>query len=207
MLGIARDATLDQARDAYKRTVELFHPDRLRGLRASVQAEGERRQREASQAIDAVQRALAGSDRAHEAPTASPVAPSDAATEAEARLYDAVLRELGDRGIAVPGAKVAFGGEAAAAVLAKARHEFCRDGGPIRMLDWGSYRVELPGGAMLAFLHDALGIAAPVRVPSGTAIGDRLPAPVPPAALPAELRDAMRHLRVEVTYALTADVY
>ena len=36
MLGLGPDATLAQARAAYRRLAELFHPDRLRGLRPEV---------------------------------------------------------------------------------------------------------------------------------------------------------------------------
>jgi hypothetical protein len=208
VLGIARDATLEQAHDAYRRTVELFHPDRLRQFRDSVQAEGERRLREATEAMHAVQRALGGPLRAPGHEAASPHAPSDAATAAEARFYDAVLRELDHDGIPVPGSKVAFGGPAAEAVLAALRHEFRRDEGPIRMVEWGSYRVELPGGEMLAFLHGALGIELVDH--GGTdrrAIGNRLPEVAPTAGVPAELKDAIVHLRHDVRYALTADVY
>ena len=51
MLGLGPDATLAEARAAYRRLAELFHPDRLRGLRQEVQAEGAQRMREATQAM------------------------------------------------------------------------------------------------------------------------------------------------------------
>ena len=210
VLGIARDATLAEARDAYRRTVELFHPDRLRTLRDAVQLEGERRLREANEAMLAVQRVFGRPLRAASGAvtTASPLAPSDIATEAEARMYDAQLRELDAEGAYVPGSKVVFGGEPAAAVLTRLRHEFRRDGGPIRMVDWGSYRVDLPGGDMLVFLHDTLGVPdGPPTNGHRPALGERLPVPVTRSSVPAALEDAIAHLRLEVTYSLTADVY
>ncbi len=51
MLGLPPGATLAEARAAYRRVAELFHPDRLRGLREDVQAEGAQRMREATQAM------------------------------------------------------------------------------------------------------------------------------------------------------------
>ena len=132
--------------------------------------------------------------------------PSDAATAAEARLYDAQLRELDGDGAYVPGSKVVFGGGAAEAVLTRLRHDFSRDGGPIRMVDWGSYAIELPGDEMRTFLTRVLGpeVAAP---PSPPAIGERLPVVVDPVGVPVRLVDAVVHLRTHVTYSLTADVY
>jgi hypothetical protein len=206
VLGVARDASLAEARDAYRRTVELFHPDRLRELRDAVRAEGERRLREANEAMRAVQRSFG---RPLNAATASPLAPSDAATEAEARLYDAQLRELDRAGAYVPGSKIVWGGDAARAVLARLRHEFRRDEGPVRMVDWGSYRIDLPGSAMVGFLGTTLGVgdgSTPSSAPRGV-LGDRLPVVARSVAVPATLADALVHLRVDVTYSLTADVY
>ena len=51
VLGLPPDATLAEARAAYRRLAELFHPDRLRGLREEVQAEGAQRMREATEAM------------------------------------------------------------------------------------------------------------------------------------------------------------
>jgi curved DNA-binding protein CbpA len=51
VLGLPPDATLTEARAAYRRLAELFHPDRLRGLREEVQAEGAQRMREATEAM------------------------------------------------------------------------------------------------------------------------------------------------------------
>ncbi len=54
VLGLPSDATLAEARAAYRRLAELFHPDRLRGLRAEVQAEGALRMREATEAMRSI---------------------------------------------------------------------------------------------------------------------------------------------------------
>jgi curved DNA-binding protein CbpA len=54
VLGLGPDATLAEARAAYRRLAELFHPDRLRGLRQEVQAEGAQRMREATDAMRAI---------------------------------------------------------------------------------------------------------------------------------------------------------
>jgi hypothetical protein len=208
VLGVARDATLAEVREAYHRTVELFHPDRLQGLRESVQAEAQRRLVEVNEAMRAVLHAygrpLRPGGRASGAPR---LAPSDDATKEEARLFDAQLRELDGDGAYVPGSKVVFGGAAAEAVLTVLRHEFRRDGGPIRMVDWGSYGIELTGDEMRTFLTRVLGADEPDRPSTLGAIGDRLPAVVRPAAVPVALADAVVHLRSHVRYSLTADVY
>lgn len=54
MLGLPPDATLAEARAAYRRLAELYHPDRLRGLREDVQLEGAERMREATEAMRAI---------------------------------------------------------------------------------------------------------------------------------------------------------
>jgi hypothetical protein len=65
VLGLGPDATLAEARAAYRRLAELFHPDRLRGLRQEVQAEGAQRMREATEAMRTIR---ARSDRPLVAP-------------------------------------------------------------------------------------------------------------------------------------------
>jgi hypothetical protein len=208
VLGVARNATLAEAREAYRRTVELFHPDRLQGLRDTVQAEARRRLLEVNEAMRAVQQAYGRPLRpGGRASAEARLAPSDQATTAEARLYDAQLRELDADGAYVPGSKVVFGGSAAAAVLAVLRHDFRRDGGPIRMVDWGSYSIELTGDDMRTFLTRVLGPDVADGASDQRALGDRLPVVVGPAAVPVALADAVVHLRIHTTYSLTADVY
>ena len=208
VLGVARDASLAEVREAYRRTVELFHPDRLEGLRASVQAEAHRRMLEANEAMRAVQQAFGRPLRPGGRSTAEPrLAPSDEATTSEARLYDAQLRELDAEGAYVPGSKVVFGGAAAEAVLTRLRHDFRRDGGPIRMVDWGSYAIELTGDEMRTFLTQLFGPELAATPSGARALGDRLPVAVRPAAVPVALADAVVHLRTHTRYSLTADVY
>lgn len=209
VLGVARDATLAEVREAYRRTAELFHPDRVQDLRDSVRAEAERRMAEANQAMRAVQHSFGRPLRpAGRAPAKQPEhGPSDEATEAEARLYDAQLRELDRDGAYVPGSKVTFDGVPARVVLTHLRHGFKRDEGPIRMLDWGSYSIELTGDAMRTLLTQLFGAEVAAPEPASPAIGDRLPVVVRPGALPVKLVDAVVHLRTHTTYSLTADVY
>jgi curved DNA-binding protein CbpA len=209
VLGVARDATLGEVRVAYRRTVELFHPDRLVGMREAVRAEAERRLAEANEAMRAVQarfgRPLHAPGHGGNPPRRCP---SDEATAVEARLYDAQLRELDAEGTPVPGSKVTFGGAAAEAVLTALRHEYRRDEGPIRMVDWGSYRIELDGDDMRTFLTRVLGPAAAAAPrASRPALGERLPVLVADARVPVALADAVVHLRGHVRYSLTADVY
>lgn len=210
VLGVARDATLSEVREAYRRTVELFHPDRLVGVRDAVRAEAERRLAEANEAMRLVQVRYRRPLRApgHERSRPAGNAPSDDATAAEARLYDAQLRQLDAQGAYVPGSKVVFGGASAERVLTTLRHEFRRDGGPIRMVDWGSYCIELDGDDMRTFLIRVLGPSVePERPWSRPALGERLPVLVADPGVPVALADAVVHLRNHVRYSLTADVY
>jgi curved DNA-binding protein CbpA len=212
VLGVTRDATLAEVREAYRRTVELFHPDRLQGVRDAVREEAARRLAEANEAMRSVQAAFGRPLRAAghgPAPARHGNGPSDEATRAEARLYDAQLRELDADGAYVPGSKVVFGGAPAERVLAELRHRFRREGGPIRMVDWGSYAIELDGDEMRTFLAKVFGpqVAGGYRASAGRALGDRLPVVVDDAALPVAVADAVVHLRGRVRYSLTADVY
>jgi curved DNA-binding protein CbpA len=81
VLGLPPDATLADARAAYRRLAELFHPDRLRGLREEVQGEGAQRMRAATEAMRTIRErynrplVAPGRRRADSAPP-----PGDAAT-------------------------------------------------------------------------------------------------------------------------------
>lgn len=76
-LGLNPDATLDDARNAWRIRAEMVHPDRLQGARPEVQAEAERQFKELSEAWQVVRTHL-------EAPGASgpfgPAAGPDAQT-------------------------------------------------------------------------------------------------------------------------------
>ena len=54
VLGIRRDALLADVDAAYRRVAALFHPDHLGNLRDEARAEGERRFREASEAVETI---------------------------------------------------------------------------------------------------------------------------------------------------------
>jgi hypothetical protein len=174
ILGIARDATIDQAMAAYKRLAEIFHPDRLQDRREEVQAEGAARMREATDAIRTLRarlrRPLVAPGHKHDddvtgrsteprtvvrAGTAGDrvgvVSPSDSATEAEARLYDVELHAVDG-----PPLHVRWGGAHAAATLAALRHAHRVEGGPIKQVEWGTYEVLLEGAATRRLLRGVL---------------------------------------------------
>jgi hypothetical protein len=185
ILGIAADATLAEAKAAYRRLAELFHPDRLQGLRKEVQAEGASRLREATEAMRVIGAgfgrplaapghkagAKAGPEprpkpdpeakgreagwpirAGHVDPGAPTWAPSDGATEAEARIYDVELH-----GLDGPKFHVRWSGRHAAATLAALRHAHRLDGA-VRQVDWGSYEGVFDGAAirrlLCSVLHD-----------------------------------------------------
>ena len=77
-------------------------------------------------------------------------APSDAATDAEGRVYDVEIQDVDDRSF-----HLRWGGEHAAAVLAALRHAH-RDRGPIRQVEWGSYEAVLDGDAARRLLSSVL---------------------------------------------------
>ena len=84
-------------------------------------------------------------------PRARPAAaPSDAATDAEGRIYDVELHDVDDGSF-----HLRWGGEHAAAVLAALRHAH-RERGPVRQVDWGSYQVVLDGAAARRLLSSVL---------------------------------------------------
>lgn len=199
ILGIARDATLREAAAAYRRMAELYHPDRLREYRREVQDEGERRLREASQAIRTLRARRRGplvapgreraSGRGHasssarggsEAPVRStggghvPPSPSDAAAAQSARVF-----YVGLRAVDGPAFHARWAGPHAEATLTALKKGHRLDGGPIRQIEWGTYSALLEGDATRRLLDG-------VR-PGGNAwldhvvdivTGDLLPAPV-----------------------------
>ena len=63
VLGIARDASLQEAKAVYRRRGSPSHPDRLAGLRPAVRAEGERRLRDATDALREVSSRFAQTPR------------------------------------------------------------------------------------------------------------------------------------------------
>jgi hypothetical protein len=199
ILGIARDATLAEAKAAYRRLAELFHPDRLETMRDEVRAEGVRRMREANEAMRAVResfgRPLRATGHGPAAPKRKrPRPPSDAVTAAMARDYDVVLRAAGDVTL-----QVRWGGRHAAATLAALRNGHRIDG-IIHQVEWGSYEVELDGGAARRLLCSVLGDddwrADPAEVVRGEVRGSTL-----------ALGEVVELLDDAVRYSVLADVY
>jgi hypothetical protein len=76
--------------------------------------------------------------------------PSDAATDAEGRVYDVELHDVDDRTF-----HLRWGGRHAAATLAALRRGHRLDG-PIRQVEWGSYEAVLDGGATRRLLSSVL---------------------------------------------------
>lgn len=76
--------------------------------------------------------------------------PSDAATEAEGRLFDVELQDVDNHRF-----HLRWGGAHAAATLAALRHAH-REDGPVRQVDWGSYEAVLDGGSARQLLSSVL---------------------------------------------------
>jgi hypothetical protein len=76
--------------------------------------------------------------------------PSDAATDAEGRIYDVELHDVDDNSF-----HLRWGGEHAAAVLRALRYGH-RFRGPIRQVDWGCYEAVLDGAATRRLLTSVL---------------------------------------------------
>ena len=133
-------------------------------------------------------------------------APSDAATDAEARIYDVELRDLDDETF-----HVRWGGEHAAAVLAALRHAH-RARGPIRQVEWGSYEAVLDGRAARRLLSSVLSDQAwhrqPVELVAHT--GDLRPVVAARAGRGGSviaLATVLELLEDERRYSVLADVY
>lgn len=138
VLGIAADASLADARAAYRRLAALFHPDHLQGMRADVRAEGERRLREATEAIEVFKAGY----RARVRPRP--------ATTPKARSYNAQIRATGGAAIHAD-----WGGPHAAAVWRALRRAHTVDG-PVRQVEWGAYECTLTGSELRDLLGNAL---------------------------------------------------
>ena len=76
--------------------------------------------------------------------------PSDAATDAEGRIYDVELHDVDDASF-----HLRWGGEHAAAVLAALRRAH-RARGAVRQVEWGSYQAVLDGAADRRLLGSVL---------------------------------------------------
>ncbi len=130
-------------------------------------------------------------------------APSDAATDAEGRVYDVELHDLDDRRF-----HLRWGGDHAAAVLAALRHAH-RDRGPIRQVEWGSYEAVLDGAAVRRLLQSVLPDQGwqrqPVEVVAHS--GDALPMLAGRRSSVIALAAAVELLDDGRRYSVLADVY
>jgi len=133
-------------------------------------------------------------------------APSDAATDAEGRIYDVELHDVDDQSF-----HLRWGGEHAAAVLAALRHAH-RDRGPIRQVEWGSYEAVLDGAAARRLLTSVLPDQGWQRQPVELVAhsGDLRPAVVTRLGTPGSviaLATALDLLEDGRRYSVLADVY
>jgi hypothetical protein len=166
VLGIAADATLAEARAAYRRMVALFHPDHLQGMRDDVRVEGERRLREATEAMDAIRAgyrtrnldglvgpnglsSLFGSRRAKTGNGSYRASEAPGSDRVTGRTFNAQVRQVGDRGLHAD-----WSGRHAAALWTVMRRDHGPNG-PIFQVEWGAYECTLPGSKV----RDLLGAA------------------------------------------------
>ena len=194
ILGIARDATLAEAKAAYRRLAELFHPDRLEGVRDEVRAEAARRMREAADAMRAIRDGLgrplrAPGQKKPPGPRTTPRRPRPATTRSDPGIperpggikagkkaagpsdavTEATAREYHVvlRAAESRSMHVRWSGRHAAATLAALRHGHRIDG-LVHQVEWGCYEVELDGAAtkrlLSSVLHDDAWHNDPVEV-------------------------------------------
>ncbi|HEY1478412.1 MAG TPA: J domain-containing protein [Gaiellales bacterium] len=55
IIGVSRDASLDEIRAAYRRSAQVVHPDRFESSNDGVRAEAERRMLQLNAAMDAIE--------------------------------------------------------------------------------------------------------------------------------------------------------
>ncbi len=216
VLGIARDASLDEAKAAYRRLAMLFHPDRLQALRPAVREEGERRLREATQALREVQARFGRPLRAagHGPPKRAGTretrrearAEVDVFVPMDARMYAAELSSIDE-----PRLMVRWGGRHAAAVLNVLKREHRIGDGPIHQIEWGAYAVRMPGADITRLLEwvlpEGCRDTSAVVVAAEGALRDRLAGTtaVPEPEVP--LRRVLSALDDDAEYSLVTDLY
>jgi hypothetical protein len=143
VLGVGRDASLAEANAAYRRVAALFHPDHLQGLSQTIQAEGARRLREATAALEALRLRPGGSAAGRLAAMVSdPVA--------ESRAYNAQVRGLSSDGL-----HATWPGRHAAATWEALRRAHSPDG-PVQQVEWGAYECTIRGAGFLQLLRGAM---------------------------------------------------
>lgn len=138
VLGIAADATLGEARAAYRRVVALFHPDHLQGMRAEVRAEGEKRLREATEALEAI-RSGYGSLRRRGLPRWPGAGGPEAVDGETGHNYNAQIRDEAPDGIHAD-----WSGPHAAALYTALRRAHTVEG-PVQQVEWGAFECTMPG--------------------------------------------------------------
>jgi hypothetical protein len=131
--------------------------------------------------------------------------PSDAATEAEARIYDLGLRDVDD-----PNFHLRWSGRHAAAMLAALRHAHTVDG-PIRQVEWGSYEIVLDGPTVRGLLGSVLADEGwwrqPVEVVRHTGAPKGALVPATRRGDFIELGTAIELLQDKRRYSVVVDVY
>jgi hypothetical protein len=165
VLGLGPDATLAEARAAYRRLAELFHPDRLRGLRREVQAEGAQRMREATQAMrtirDRYERPLVAPGRQRTSDTRAGADPtSNAARQHRATTTQGVRAAPPAQADHQPRTLRTPPSDAATEAAAHLYHVQLRGlDGPGFQINWGGRHA----AATLAALRHAHTIEGPIR--------------------------------------------
>jgi hypothetical protein len=150
VLGVRRDASFAEAKAAYLRVAALFHPDHLQGMSEAVRAEGERRLREATAALES----LRGRLRVQPGPDGDRAEADRLAAESKSRAYNAQVR-----GLDADGLHATWPGRHAGAVWAAMRRAHTVDG-PVRQVEWGAYECTLPGAAVRRILSEVLSDSA-----------------------------------------------
>jgi len=162
VLGVGRDASLAEAKAAYRRLAAIFHPDHLQGMSEAVRSEGERRLREATAALDTLRRRLRTPPQPDDRPAAGDVvaeraeatlaadAGADRQSDPSSRAYNAQLRCLDADGL-----HATWPGPHAAAIWSAMRRAHRVDG-PVQQVEWGAYECTLPGAVVRRILSGAL---------------------------------------------------
>lgn len=124
---------------AYRRVAALLHPDRLRGMRDEVRDEGERRFREATEAVEVIRRSASARISDAAAVWAHHGLPDRLDDREVARTYNAQVRAAGaDR------LHATWPGRHAAGLYRTLKAAHGRDG-RVQQVEWGAYECTLAG--------------------------------------------------------------
>jgi curved DNA-binding protein CbpA len=233
VLGIAREATLEEAKAAFRRVAQLFHPDRLVGLPSAVQAEGARRMREATDAIRAINTRYGrplrapGHHRSHEgAPVDGTTRAADRAAAQESPDNDwlsddhrspddlwspanhgAKIYDAELESVDGPRLHARWSGRHAAATLKAVQTAHRTKAGAVRQVEWGTYEMVLSGSEMRHFLEGVIAdkSALATLVAADPQLRARLSVSEPCA--PVGLAAMLAALDNRCHYSLVADLY